>query len=393
MKKPLLLVLSLLLAACSGGGSTSAPPEEPTATPAPSTTPTPGTGGHAFIVTGDFESGSYAALPLADPSNSRVDIGAVHGDAVARSFDGRVYVVNRFGADSIQGIDPQRDWATIFQCSVGNGSNPHDIAFAAPDKAYVTRYEEASLAIVDPSVGPGCEGFMRGEIDLTAFADSDGIPEMDQMVIVDGLLFVSLQRLDRNQFFEPAGESFLVVIDTATDTPIDTAPETPGVDPIVLRWTNPLGAGQGLPLHPATGDIIVAQIGSFGIIGDGGIETISPTTFASTGLLITEADIGLNITDFVAVDGRTAWAIGTDETFRNYILQIDTTLRESVRTIFESEAFLPDMELERHSSKIWLTDRTFGAAGIRIFSATDGSGIENAVRSTGLPPTGIIFVD
>ncbi|MEO2169283.1 MAG: hypothetical protein ABGY42_14425, partial [bacterium] len=259
--------------------------------------------------------------------------------------------------------------------------------------AYVTRYEEASIAIVDPSVGPTCEGFMRGEIDLSAFADSDGIPEMDQMVIVDGRLFVSLQRLDRNQFFEPSGQSFLVVIDTATDTPIDTNPETPAVDPIVLRWTNPLGAGVGLPLDPATGDIIVTQIGSFATIGDGGVETIHPTTFAHTSILITEEEIGLNLTDFAVVDGRTAWAIGTDETFRNYVLQIDTTLHERIRTTFESDAFLPDIEFEPRRSEIWLTDRTFGAAGIRIFSATDGSGIENAAISTGLPPTGILFID
>lgn len=375
--------LCLLAAACSGGGSDAGSPGGPGG---------PGTEPSAFVVTGDFESGSFAALPLSDPADGAVDLGPLHGDAVARSFGGLVYVVNRFGADNIQAIDPAQGWRTLFQCSVGNGTNPHDIAFVSTDKAYVTLYEEAHLLIVDPTVGPTCEGFERGRIDLTPFADSDGLPEMDQMAVVDGKLFVALQRLDRNRFFEPSGTSTLVVIDTETDTFIDTRPETPGVDPIALRWTNPLGASRGLPIDPASGEIIVVQLGSFGELGDGGVETIHPTTFEHGRVLLSEEDLGLNLTDVAVVDGRIAWVIGTDESFRNFVVQVDMTLGEPLRTLFETDVYLTDLEFEPRHGTIWLTDRTFDAAGIRIFDAQDGSGFET-IYATGLPPNDIVFVE
>jgi len=375
------LLAALLLTGCSSSGLPSSPPTVPTNSRT------------AFVVTGDFETGSYAVLPIQDPRAAAVDLGAVHGDAVARTYENQIYVVNRFGADNIQRIDPQQNWETVFQCSVGNGSNPHDIAFASPRKAYVSRYEESSVAIVDPSVGPDCEGFWIGEIDLSSFADADGIPEMDQMVIVNGLLFVALQRLNRNLFFEPTDASFLVVIDTATDQPIDTRPNTPAIDPIELTWTNPLGAGKGLPLDPATGDILVVQVGSFATIGDGGVETIAPTTFARSRILITEEDLGLNITDFVAVDGRNAWAIAVDEHFLNQVVQIDMNLREIVQTPLRSETILTDMEFEPQSGSIWLSDRSFDNAGVRVFQASDGAGIENPPFTTGLPPVDIVFLE
>ena len=376
---PLLLLIALL-DGCGRNESSDSRPLPPTGNPA------------AFIITGDFETGSYAVMNTDNPDEVAADLGPVHGDAVARSYQGEVFVVNRLGADNIQKIDPASGWTTSFQCSVGNGSNPHDLAFARPDKAYVTRYEETSIAIINPSVDATCEGFLIGEIDLSSFADEDGIPEMDQMVVIGNHLFVTLQKLDRDRFFEPTTESLLVVIDITTDLPLDTRPETPEIDAIRLQWTNPLGASRGLPLDPATGDIIIAQVGSFSVIGDGGVETINPYTFRQSRILIDEVDVERNITDFLMVDGRNAWALATDENFRNFVLQIDTSLREEKQSIFSSDAFLTDIEFDAPRNQIWLSDRTFRDAGVRIFSATDGTGIEDPPISTGLAPSDILFL-
>ena len=65
----------------------------------------------------------------------------------ARWHDGLLYVVNRFGQDNVQVLNPAQGFATVQQFSTGAGSNPHDIAFASPVKAYVTRYELADLLI------------------------------------------------------------------------------------------------------------------------------------------------------------------------------------------------------------------------------------------------------
>src|ERR1043166_8202454 len=169
----------------------------------------------AFVIATDFETGSFGTISLDTP---RVVVPAnrerrVHSDAVARTFGGLVYVVNRFFGDNIQVLDPSRDFATRFQCLTGERSNPHDIAFLNAAKAYVTLADKTTLLIVNPSASPNCADFIRGAIDLQQFADADGLPEMDQMAIVGDRLYVALQRLDRNNFFIPAGPGSLVVID------------------------------------------------------------------------------------------------------------------------------------------------------------------------------------
>ena len=134
---------------------------------------------------------------------------AIHSDAVARVAGGLVYVVNRIFADNIQILDPSRDFVTMVQCSTGNGSNPHDIVIAGDTKAYVTLYDTGEILVVNPAPAADCSDFERGRIDVSPFADADGNPEADQMAIVSGELYVLLQRLDRNNFFTPAGRGGL----------------------------------------------------------------------------------------------------------------------------------------------------------------------------------------
>ena len=83
----------------------------------------------------------------------------VDADSVVRVLGDRVFVINRFDGSSVQEVDAANGLATLWRCSVGAGSNPHDLAVVAPDKAYVSRYDATTIAIVDPSVGPSCAGF------------------------------------------------------------------------------------------------------------------------------------------------------------------------------------------------------------------------------------------
>src|SRR5215203_5118596 len=167
-----LLVVAAVLVGCSSGGVEDRGTGE---------TPPPLEGTSAFVVTSDFQTGSFAVFPVLQPEAVARNVERIHSDAVARAHDGLVYVVNRLGGDNIQAIDPAAGYATRWQCSVDNGSNPHDIAFAAPDKAYVT-------------------------------------------------LFVTLQLLDRRNFFRPTERSLLALVDVATDTVVGSIP---------LSGTNP----------------------------------------------------------------------------------------------------------------------------------------------------------
>lgn len=371
----------LVLAGCIGGQV-----EGPDFTPPP-----PPEAASVFVVTTDFQTGSYATFSVDDPSDVLTNLGRIHSDAVALYHDGLVYVINRLGGDSIQALDPQAGYATLWECSVGNGTNPHDLIFAAPDKAYVTLYEERELLIVDPTVGPSCEGFVRGSIDLGPLTDFDGVPEMDTGAIVDGKLFVTLQRLDRFAFFQPGDFSSIAVIDVATDRLIDVDPSTPEPDGIVLMGKNPFTGGQGLMLD-ADGNIVVNDVGSFGDLADGGVERIDPRTMRSLGFLMTEAEFGGNLTDFVLVDDTTGYAVVTDLRFYNYLVRFDPSARRVVETLITSDEYLVDLELEPTRGELYLTDRTLKNPGIRIFRTTDGVELTPQPINTGLAPFDVVFL-
>jgi len=370
----LLTTVLALLAGCSSGG---------VGDRGTGGTPPPLEGTSAFVVTSDFQTGSFAVFPVLQPESVVANVERIHSDAIARVHDGLVYVVNRLGGDNVQAIDPGAGYATRWQCSVENGTNPHDIAFAAPDKAYVTRYERASLLIVDPTTGPDCAGFVRGTVDLSQFADGDGLPEMDQAVVIDGTLFVTLQLLDRRNFFRPTERSLIAMVDVASDTVIGS---------IELTGTNPFAESAGLVPDPVTGTLLVTEVGEFGRADDGGVERVDPVTRTVSGFFVTEQDLGGNVTDVVLIDEHRAYAIVLDETARSRVVRFDPTMRQVTATLASGDEFLVDIERGPDGGTLYLTDRTLRRPGIRRFAIADDTEIQPSPIDTGLPPFDVVFV-
>lgn len=168
-----------------------------------------------FVTTSDLQSGSTALLP-SGADEVEINQLLIHADAAATYYEGRIYVVGRLGEDSILVLDPEAIDVPVLQFSVGNGTNPQAIAFASPTRAYVSRFASTRLLIVNPA-----DGTELGEIDLSAFADADGLPEMGPMVVVDDRLYVACPRLDANNNWTPAAIGYLAVIDMDTDALID----------------------------------------------------------------------------------------------------------------------------------------------------------------------------
>lgn len=335
----------------------------------------------AFVVATDFETGSFGTVGLDEPravtpiTSQRV----VHSDAVARSFGGLVYIINRFFGDTIQVLDPANDFATRVQCLTGEFSNPQDIAFLSNEKAYVSLGGGTDVLIVDPTPALDCSDFIRGRIDLASFADDDGFPEMHHMAIVGSRLFVTLQKLDQTNFFVPAENGSIVAIDTTTDTVIDE---------IVLSAGNPFAQGRGLTVRD--GMILVSQTGFFGSL-DGGIERVDPTTLEAAGLFITEADLGGDLTDFVILSDDLGYAILSLPDFTNSVVAFDPSRRVVTQTLFSGSAFVSDIELNDRG-QLFAADRTAQAPGIRIFDTGSNTELTTAPINLGLPPFDILFL-
>lgn len=330
----------------------------------------------AFVVGTDFQSGGFATVALDPPHAVSALRATIHSDASPRVADGGLYVVNRFLGDSLQRLDPESGFDTLWQCSTGNGSNPQDVAVLDATKGYITRLAERTLLTFNPSTSANCADFQTGEIDLSPFADADGFPEMDQMAIVGDVLYVSLQRLAN---FAPAGPGKIVGIDTSTDRVVRD---------ITLTAGNPFASTKGLVVRD--GAILVAEVGSFGVL-DGGIEHVDLTTHQAGGFLITEEALGGDINDFVVVSDDLGYAIISAPNFTTSLVRFDLRAGALTGTVLREVEFVADIELNDRG-ELYVLDRAFTNPGVRIFRAADATELTTAPINIGLPPFQVVFL-
>ena len=334
-----------------------------------------------FVITTDFSTGSTAFL-AANAAEAEVNLLGVHSDAVGHYHAGRVYIVNRLGQDNILVLDAMDLRAPLTQFSVGNGTNPHDIEIVAPDKAYVTRYDAASLLIVNPQ-----NGEELGEIDLSAFADADGLPEVSQIVRVGDRLYLSCQRLDRNGGWGPTDVSYLIVVDIATDTLVDVDPDAEGVQGIALSVANPNS------MAVVGEQIAVGVVANFGDRA-GGVEIVDTATNLSLGLVVSEEDLGGDITSMVLVDQNRGYAVVADENFANSVRPFELS-SGAVGAPLEniSGGFIPSLAVD--GDRLIVADRgSFSdptSAGLKFYDAATGAFLLGSI-DTGLPPQNIVVL-
>ena len=334
-----------------------------------------------FVITTDFSTGSTAFL-AANAAEAEVNLLGIHSDAVGHYHDGRVYIVNRLGQDNILVLDAMDLRTPLTQFSVGNGANPHDIEIVAPDKAYVTRYDAASLLIVNPQ-----DGAELGEIDLSAFADADGLPEVSQIVRVGDRLYLSCQRLDRNGGWGPVDVSYLIVVDLATDTLIDVDPDAEGMQGIALSAANPNS------MAVVGEQIAVGVVVGFGDRA-GGVEIVDTATNRSLGLAVSEEDLGGDITSMILVDRNRGYAVVADENFANSVRPFDLssgTVDAPIENI--SGGFIPSLAVD--GDRLIVADRgSFSdptSAGLKFYDAATGA-FQSGPIDTGLPPQDIVVL-
>ena len=270
----------------------------------------------------------------------------------------------------------------VAQFSVGNGANPHDIEIVAPGKAYVTLYDRASLLIVDPR-----DGAELGEIDLSAFADADGLPEVSQILRIGGRLYLSCQRLDRDGGWGPADASYLIVVDLETDALVDVDPDEEGLQGIALSAANPNSMA-------AIGErIAVGVVVNFGD-RSGGVEIVDTAANRSLGLAVSEEDLGGDITSMVMVDPDRGYAVVADENFANSVRPFDLSSGSAGAPLENiSGGFVPSLAVD--GDFLIVADRgSFedpASAGLKFYDAATGAFLRGPI-DTGLPPSSIVVL-
>lgn len=372
---PLLFVLPLLLFSCEDNSKKS--------------------GGlidaNYFVITTDYSTGSYSLFNSGTVSGS-ADIGSglIHSDAVGRYYNGLVYVLNRLGRDNLQIIDPDEGYATTGEYSTGTSSNPQDIAFYSDAKAYISRYGASSLLVINPDSGETVS-----TIDLSAYsALSNGTSHMSALYLYGSYLFVAVQRLDSS--FSPTDKSYVVVINTATDTVTKA---------IELSWTGVSATNPYTAFHlvtpsqwqPSQSDghdhLLIGCVGAFGYnyAEDGGIIAIDPVDLAvEAGYIVSEAAIGAEITGFAFTENGALYLVTSDKNFSSALVEYDTAAASVVETLYSDDSnlgALNGVEIDEEG-RLLLLDRNATGPGIRIFDTADGNNQLNDGKPVdmGLPP-------
>jgi hypothetical protein len=339
-------------------------------------------GDWVFVTTTDYITGNASVIDPGPPVTVDCNVRSLHSDAVARYFEPYIYVVNRKGGDNIQILDPANDFATVRQFSVGAGSDPHDILVLSPTKAYVTRYNTNLIWIVNPSTGA-----QTGSIDLSSLADADGLAEVDMMCRVGSRAFVTVQRLDRNNYWIPVGKSYVAVIDTQTDALVDCNPSTPGIQSIEMTATN---SYSDIQLDPYTGSLYVSAPGNWGL-RDGGVEKIDPLGLQSEGIIFTETVAGGDMTDVEIAEGTRGYAIVNDDDFFTVLVSFDAETGVKTGTLYDPNDYvIQDIEVSPWSH-LYVADRTPTLPGIRIFDVLTNAQITTTPIDLCLPPYDITF--
>ncbi len=337
----------------------------------------------AAVLLSNYEgTGAVASIDLATHTATACT-GALCNDLAGRYAFGRLYILGRYGCDNIQVLDPANNYATLLQFSVGNGANPQDIVLVNPRRAYVSRLGSGDLWIVDPATGAH-----TGTVSLAAFADADGIPEMAAMTLVGARLFVSLQRLDENNYFAPTDYSALAVIDTLTNAIVDCDPVAPGVQALRLTGANPVTD----IVRAAGGVLLVGEVGNYGV-NDGGIDVIDLATLHPTGFRCTEATLGGDILDLDVLSATQSYAIVSDASYVTRLHEFQTTTGALTRTLASGTGFDFSTATLGGQGELLLADRSLGAtAGVRAFTTATGAEVPSERRTFCLPPSGIVML-
>ncbi len=170
-----------------------------------------------------YTSGAHSVVtvdPVGGPRVAQNNLIPTKSDISIAAYGNYFYRLGRSQMEHLTKFDINAPDTPIWQFSVlgdEETANPHDVIFVSEEKAYVLRYGSAKAWIINPSATTEDE-FKIGELDLSAYDDGDGIPEMNSGVIADGKLFITLQRQDRSGGYGGwvLNEAWMAVIDTET---------------------------------------------------------------------------------------------------------------------------------------------------------------------------------
>lgn len=191
--------------------------------------------------------------------------------------------------------DAELDDSRVLECkTIVKGINPQDIAVDADGRLWVARFERPTLAILES------DGSFSGTVDLSAYADADGLPEASAVHITGGHAYVTLERLERCGGWSATGAGLIVDIDVATRKIVGS---------IELGGANPFGRLAPAPWDSSGNTVAVALSGDILAINDGDAAAIVDLTTGVTTGFGHEAELDGSVVEVVLAAPDEAYVI------------------------------------------------------------------------------------
>jgi hypothetical protein len=347
---------------------------------------------YAIVATqaSDFSSGAHSAISYGAPRTAINKLLPTVSDLALSSYGSSFYRIERFGANNITKFNMESPHEPVWQFSTEGSesdSNPYQMVFVNETKAYLLRYGSPKLWIVNPSATQEAE-FKTGEIDLSAYSNCDGLPEMASAIIVGTKLFVVLQRLCS---WMPTDDAYIAVFNTVTDTEIETGQGLGGLKGIKLDVTNPVAK-----IKHYDGYLYVAGADGW-LFGPNtplkaGLQRVSLSDYTASAVL--ESDIQVNALEVLShnkvyISQYNAWG---DTSLRLLDFETGSFAVANVAGIGDSGNRSIQSMIKDADGMLWISDAWFSNPGVYILDTSDDS-IQEGPISTNLNPIEVVFCE
>lgn len=324
-------------------------------------------------------------------------------DTIISSYEDTFFRIGRFGQNNITklSIDSPTSDDLLWQFSTTGsgepGSNPYKLVVKDDNTAYLIRYGQSTIWIIDPSVSSDAtiEDFKIGEIDLSDYTqnEADTSPEAADALLIDDKLYVLMQNMDRDvPQYTPwiPGKAYIAIYDTENDNvEIETNDDTNTPAGIELIVENP----SSMKYLSSNKSIYIAAVGSYvSPLGyTGGIEKVQLSDY-STSLIVDDGDATTHpygqINNIAILNSTRGYFVGYKawKDTSLYSFNPSTGIVDSTTLLTEKD--ISDIEISPLGN-LWVTDR--GESGIIIFNTVDQSVLKELI-STELKPYDIEFV-
>jgi hypothetical protein len=334
-----------------------------------------------IVTSTDFSTGAVSIIETGTRV-ARTDLALASTDAIPYVHDDHVYVLNRFMFDYIDVLDPTADLALLNQVPINSTSaestNPHAVAFGPDGLAFVGLYGAPELAIYD-LMAPA-EDARQDLIDLSALADSDGVPEVDLVWAQGQRIWLAAQRLDRENGWRSVAPDLLVAVDPVSRTLVElSSGEDSGAMELPGRWPkqrrlDPLDEGAAFLLNDGL-------LRLTGLDGDAPEAEwiVSPAQWAA--VAITEPSQPQSFA--LSSDGTQLFVAAYTQDFSQVRIHRVGRDGAGLMTIVDGLAAV-ERSLEAVDDVLWFGDTSPSGHGLRAFDL-DGRSLGPRL-SLGLPP-------